>query len=162
MKSYCEECEACRRSDSTKPQESIPIGAIPPPSEPWTELSMDITGPFASAPKYPVCHLTDDITSKGIIQWMKKVFSYFGNPLKIRSDNGPQFVSEEMAEFFASRNIFHDTSPVYSPQSNGLVEVFNRYLKHGIQKFSFYSDGWARKVDELLVHFRCTAQSSGA
>ncbi|MCP4339084.1 MAG: transposase family protein, partial [Desulfobulbaceae bacterium] len=107
--------------------------------------------------KYPVCHLTDDITSKGIIQWMKKVFSYFGNPLKIRSDNGPQFVSEEMAEFFASRNIFHDTSPIYSPQSNGLVEVFNRYLKHGIQKFSFYSDGWARKVDELLVHFRCTA-----
>ncbi|MCP4339085.1 MAG: hypothetical protein GY799_09425 [Desulfobulbaceae bacterium] len=51
MKSYCEECEACRRSDSAKPQESIPIGAIPPPSEPWTELSMDITGPFASAPK---------------------------------------------------------------------------------------------------------------
>ncbi len=153
------------------PQENIPVGAILPLSEPWTELSLDITGPFASAPKsqrfivvlqdyfskYPVCLLTEVITSKWIIQWMKEVFNYFGNPLKICSDNGPQFILEEMAEFFASRNIFHDTSPIYSPQSNGLVEVFNWYLKHGIQKFSFYSDGWTQKVDELLVHFRCTA-----
>ncbi len=111
MKYYCEECEACRRSDTVRPQENIPIGAILPPSEPWTKLSLDINGPLASAPKsqkfivvlqdyfskYPVCYLKDDIKSTAIIHWMKKVFSYFGNPLKICLDNGPQFISEEMA-----------------------------------------------------------------
>ncbi len=88
---------------------------------------------------------------------MKRVFSQFRNPLKIRSNNGPQFVSSEFVEFLESRNIAHDKSPVYHPQSNGLVEVFNRYLKRGIQKYSFFSTDFTEKVDELLVHFRCTA-----
>ncbi|MCP4341801.1 MAG: transposase family protein, partial [Desulfobulbaceae bacterium] len=149
----------------------VPTGEIPPPDAPWMELSLDITGPFASAPfnqrfivvlqdyfsKYPVVLLMEKITTKVIIQWMKRVFSLFGNPLKIRSDNGPQFVSTEFADFLKNRNIAHDRSPVYHPQSNGLVEVFNRYLKHGIQKYSFYSTEFSEKVDELLVHFRCTA-----
>ncbi len=50
-KQYCTECEACQQSDSVKHQENIPTGAIPAPSEHWTKLSLDITGPFDSAPK---------------------------------------------------------------------------------------------------------------
>ncbi|MCP4337402.1 MAG: DDE-type integrase/transposase/recombinase [Desulfobulbaceae bacterium] len=171
VKEFCELCGPCRSSDAVKPQEAVPTGAIPPPDGPWTELSLDITGPFANIPfskrlivilqdyfsKYPVILLTEKITSKIIIRWMKMVLSLFGNPLKIRSDNGPQFISTEFAEFLESRNIAHDRSPVYHPQSNGLVEVFNRYLKRGIQKYSFYSTDFTEKVDELLVHFRCTA-----
>ncbi|MCP4352031.1 MAG: hypothetical protein GY795_41740, partial [Desulfobacterales bacterium] len=98
IKEFCESCGPCRSSDAVKPQETVPIGSIPPPDAPWTELSLDITGPFASAPynrrfivvlqdyfsKYPVVLLMDKITSKVIIQWMKRVFSLFGNPLKIR------------------------------------------------------------------------------
>ncbi len=99
----------------------------------------------------------EKITSKVIIQWMKHVFSLFGNPLKIHSDNSPQFVSSEFAEFLELRNIAHDKSPVYHPQANSLVEVFNRYLKWGVQKYSFFSTDFTEKVDELLVHFRCTS-----
>ncbi|MCP4352032.1 MAG: transposase family protein, partial [Desulfobacterales bacterium] len=157
-------CGPCRLSDAVKLQETVLIGAIPPPDAPWTELSLDITGPFASAPynkrfivvlqdyfsKYPVVLLTDKITSKVIIRWMKRVFSLFGNPLKICSDNGPQFVSMEFAEFLMNRNITHDKSPVYHPQANGLVEVFNRYLKRGVQKYSFFNTDFTEKVDELL------------
>jgi hypothetical protein len=171
VKQFSSECAPCRFSGSVRPQETVPVGAIPPPTGPWTELSLDITGPFSNVPrskrhivvlqdyfsKFPVVLLTDSITSSTIIKWMKKVFSLFGHPLKIRSDNGPQFVSHEFSEFLRTRNICHDPSPVYSPQSNGLVEVFNRYLKHGIQKFSFYSTSFTEKVDELLAHFRTTA-----
>ncbi|MCP4346632.1 MAG: transposase family protein, partial [Desulfobacterales bacterium] len=88
---------------------------------------------------------------------MKRVFSLFGNPLKIRSDNGPQFVSTEFAKFLANQNIAHDKSPVYHPQANGLVEVFNHYLKRGVQKYSFFHTDFTEKVDELLVHFCCTS-----
>ncbi|MCP4343228.1 MAG: transposase family protein, partial [Desulfobulbaceae bacterium] len=73
------------------------------------------------------------------------------------SDNGPQFVSTEFAEFLMNRNIAHDKSPVYHPQANSLVDVFNRYLKRGVQKYSFFNTDFTEKVDELLVHFRCTA-----
>ncbi|MCP4848894.1 MAG: hypothetical protein GY899_13210, partial [Verrucomicrobiaceae bacterium] len=50
IKQFCESCSPCRSSDAVRPQESVPTGAIPPPDAPWTELSLDITGPFASAP----------------------------------------------------------------------------------------------------------------
>ncbi|MCP4342172.1 MAG: transposase family protein, partial [Desulfobulbaceae bacterium] len=139
IKEYCESCGPCHSSDAVRPQEPVPTGAIPLPDALWMELSLDITGPFASAPynerfiivlqdyfsKYPVVLLMEKITSKVIVRWMKRVFSLFGNPLKIRSDNGPQFISTEFAEFLHNRNIAHDRSPVYHPQSNGLVEVFN-------------------------------------
>ncbi|MCP4347184.1 MAG: transposase family protein, partial [Desulfobacterales bacterium] len=177
IREFCQECEPCRRSDSAKPQETVPVGAIPPPDKPWSELSLDITGPFSTAPehqrfavvvqdyfsKYPVVLLTGKITSSIIIKWLKKVFSLFGNLLKIRSDNGPQFISEEFKSFLADLNIHHDLSPNYSPQSNGLVEVFNRFLKRGIQKFNFQSDRgtFDDKLDELLVHFRSTAPENG-
>jgi transposase InsO family protein len=171
VKQFCEECHPCRTSGSAKSTESVPVGSIPPPDKPWTELSLDITGPFANAPhsqrfivvlqdyfsKFPVVLLTNSITSQTIIKWMKRIFSLFGSPLKIRSDNGRQFVSEEFQDFLKIRNIAHDRSAVYHPQANGLVEVFNRYLKHGIQKYAFTSGSFVEKVDELLAHFRATA-----
>ncbi|MCP4339732.1 MAG: hypothetical protein GY799_12785, partial [Desulfobulbaceae bacterium] len=81
IKQFCESCGPCRSSDTVKPQEAVPTGAIRPPDAPWTELSLDITGPFASAPfskhfiivlqdyfsKYLVILLTEKITSKVII-----------------------------------------------------------------------------------------------
>ncbi|MCP4344405.1 MAG: transposase family protein, partial [Desulfobacterales bacterium] len=164
IKQFCESCGPCHSSDAVRPQESVPTGAIPPPDAPWTELSLDITRPFAAAPfnqrfivvlqdyfsKYPVVLLMEKTTTKVIIRWMKRVFSLFGNPLKIRSDNRPQFISTEFTDFLKNRNIAHDRSPVYHPQSNRLVEVFNRYLKRGIQKYSFYTTEFSEKVDELL------------
>ncbi len=143
IKQFCEECRPCRSSSSAKPQEPVPSSTIPPPEEPWMELSLDITSPFTNTPhaqrfiiilqdyfsKYPVVLLTNKTESSVIIKWMKKVFSLFGNPLKIQSNNGPQFTSSEFKDFLDSRNIAHDFSPPYTPQQNGLVEAFNKYLK---------------------------------
>ncbi len=81
IKEFCKSCSPCCSSDAAKPQETVPTGAIPLPDTPWMELSLDITGPFASAPnskrfivilqdyfsKYPVILLMDKITSKTII-----------------------------------------------------------------------------------------------
>ncbi len=50
VKEFCEFCGPCHSSDAVKPQEAVPTGVIPPPDALWTELSLDITGPFASAP----------------------------------------------------------------------------------------------------------------
>ncbi|MCP4336382.1 MAG: hypothetical protein GY679_00855, partial [Mycoplasma sp.] len=83
IKQFCEFCGPCHSSDAVRPQESVPTGAVPPPDTPWTELSLDITGPFASAPfnqrfivvlqdyfsKYPVVLLMEKITTKVIVRW---------------------------------------------------------------------------------------------
>ncbi len=49
IKEYCESCSLCCSSDPVRPQETVPTGAIPLPDAPWMELSLDITGPYASA-----------------------------------------------------------------------------------------------------------------
>ena len=40
-----------------------------------------------------------------------------------------------MTSFLSSRDIKHETIEVYNLQQNGIVEGFNRYLKHGVQTF---------------------------
>ena len=46
----------------------------------------------------------------------------------IRSNNGSEFCSKDMTILFSSLGITHQTSCVYTPQHNGIVERQNRHL----------------------------------
>ncbi len=109
--------------------------------------------------KYPEVLLTTNITSPKITQWLADVFARFGNPRELVSDNGPQFVGDVFKTFLRERNIAHRTTAFYNPQQNGLVEVFNRYLKYGVQAFSADNEDWATGVRRLLFNYRATAPS---
>ena len=63
-------------------------------------------------------------TSHAVITAMKLIFSRHGLPETLRSDNGPQFSSQEMVEFTSSYGIQHVTSSPYFPQSNGMAERY--------------------------------------
>jgi hypothetical protein len=83
------------------------------------------------------------------------MFSRYGYPASLLTDNGPQFVSDEFTTFLAENGIEHLRSAVYNPQTNGKVEVFNRFIKHGVQTFSD-NQPWEESIHELLGHFRAT------
>jgi hypothetical protein len=52
-----------------------------------------------------------------------------GNKVKAaRTDNGGEFIAKELADFFKSKGIEHQTTMAYSPQSNGKAERLNRTL----------------------------------
>ena len=168
-------CQACQASGKSHKAETIPEISISRPEEPWKKLAIDIAGPFYNAPhnkrfivtvidyfsRFPEVLLTDNITSKSIISWLQCVFSRFGNPDSIVSDNGPQFVSSEFEDFLRSRNIKHIRSSVYTPQQNGLVESFNRVLKYGIQAFGSTNQCWQRGIEDLLASYRASSSSPG-
>jgi len=50
------------------------------------------------------------------------MFSRFGIPETLITDNGPQFDSQEMKQFAESYNFNHTTTSPYYPQANGLAE----------------------------------------
>ena len=84
--------------------------------------------------RYPeVCKLTST-TSNAVIQAMKNCFSHHGIPLIVRSDNGPQFDSEEFEKFSANYNFEHSTSSPRYPQSNGFVERGVKTVKNLLKK----------------------------
>jgi hypothetical protein len=164
-------CLACQRSAKSTCPTGIPNFKIPKPEEAWKKIGIDITGPFYNAPKqwqyivvvidyyssFPELLMTTDITTNTITTWLEAIFARYGNPNEIISDNGPQFISAKFTEFLKFRNIKHTRSAVYNPQENGLVEVFNRYLKHGIQAFTSGNVNWRRGILNLLFQFRATA-----
>ena len=58
----------------------------------------------------------------------------------IRSDNALELSkSYEILEFFASTGIVHQTSCVYTPQQNGIVERKHRYLLEVSRALMFQS-----------------------
>ena len=168
---FVRNCLPCQDSAKSAPKLHIEPYRIPLPDSPWEKLAIDITGPFDNAPhnmkfivvlidyysKFPEILCTTDITSARIIKWLKEIFARYGNPIRLVSDNGPQFISSEFINFLHARDIEHERSPVYHPQHNGLVEVFNRYIKHGVQTFQASSTQWSDGLHDLLFHFRATS-----
>ena len=45
---------------------------------------------------------------------------------RIRTDNGGEYVNNELKEFFAVNGILHKLTPAYSPESNGIAKRFNQ------------------------------------
>jgi len=70
--------------------------------------------------------------STKIIEALKPIFDRFGVPHTLKTDNGPQLVSEEFETFLAENGIEHRTTPPFWPQANGEVEPQNRTLMKSV------------------------------
>ena len=167
-------CKACENSEKTHPKSPYQTTAIPRPTKPWENLAIDVTGPFATAPSnckyavvlidyyssYPQVLWTKEATTETVSNWLSEVFACFGNPISLRSDNGPQFTSIAFTNFLANRGIRHQRTPNYNPERNGLVERFNGTLKRATQTFTSNSD-WKQQFLEFIANFRATPLLSG-
>ena len=122
------DCAICCEVDRKSPKE--PLKPTPTPSLPWEEVSSDIFE-FNNAhylivvdyfSNFIEADKLDNLSSSGTINLMKSYFRRHGIPLKLRTDNGPQYSSSEFAEFCVKYGIEHHTSSPYHPQGNGHAE----------------------------------------
>lgn len=74
-----------------------------------------------------------DPNTDNVIDFLRQLFRSEGIPAFLVSDNGVQFVSNNMRSFLTNFGVKHLTTALYSPQGNGLVERVNRILKDSIQ-----------------------------
>ena len=58
------------------------------------------------------------ITSAKIIESLKPIFSHPGEPYKLKTDDGPRFVSEELKAFLAEGGTEHRTTWSQAGKSN--------------------------------------------
>ena len=68
------------------------------------------------------------------IQALRTLFTQFGFPKTIVSDNGPQFVAREFEDFCKANGIQHVRVAPYHPASNGLAERAVCTFKEGLKK----------------------------
>ncbi|KAJ8346504.1 hypothetical protein SKAU_G00279050 [Synaphobranchus kaupii] len=136
-------CHSCQRVQ--KEPGLVPLHPWMWPSSPWERIHVDFAGPFEghmylvvvdAHSKWPEVHIMDSTTASKTIQVLRGLFSRYGIPHILVSDNGPQFCSEEFSAFLKSNGVKHIRSAPYHPATNGLAEHFVQTFKQVFQGHS--------------------------
>lgn len=165
-----QQCHACNMfANRTKNAPLIQTSTAA--DHPWHTLSMDFTGPSMRLngktlftvvdmfSRYPFAFIVKDSSASEVIEHLKTIFSLFGMPKKLLSDNGSSFVSEELQSFITQCGIKQIHSSVYNPTSNGIIERFHGTLKHRLDKL-LLDHTFNESLHQCLYDIRRTINAS--
>jgi len=135
--SQCETCNDFQSKNSKEPMMSHPI-----PQRPWETLSQDLFTHKGLDYLITVDHYSDyfevdklhSTTSVAVIKATQRQFARHGIPVKVITDNGPQFASIEYKKFSQEWEFTHITSSPRHPASNGKAESAVKIAKSLIKK----------------------------
>ncbi|XP_039763642.1 uncharacterized protein K02A2.6-like [Pararge aegeria] len=156
-----QDCDTCQRHRAASPRE--PLAPHPVPALPWEVLAADI---FELQNKYyllvvdyyskfvEVVNLSN-LTSASVINVFRDIFSRFGIPKRLVTDNAGQFCSEQFKLFTNNWGFTHVTSSPLYPRSNGLAERNVRTIKTMMCKSYESGEDWKLS----LLNFRNTPLS---
>ena len=137
------------------------------PEKPWVRVHVDYAGPVNGTyflvlidahSKWLEVLPTKDTSSSCTINLIRKVFSQFGLPLTLVSDNGSNFVSREFELFLEKNGVRHITSAPYQPSTNGQAENSVKTLKSFLKHCA--GEDWRLNLDRFLFQYRVTPHST--
>ena len=143
-----------------------PMQRVEPPTGPWQDVALDLMGPLPTGESllvvvdyysrfYEVGILRSTTVDK-VIDFLGPVFTRYGYPFSVKSDNGPQFVSQVFKDFLVEHGIEHGTSPPLWPQANGEVERQNRTLLKALKVAQVEGKRWQDELQKFLLAYRST------
>ncbi|XP_065219648.1 uncharacterized protein K02A2.6-like [Planococcus citri] len=112
------------------------------PATPWERIHVDFAGPFQGQmfllvvdahSKWIEVEIVPTTSTKVVISVLQKLFSTFGIPKVIVSDNGTAFTSTEFDKFRTAYAIDHKTCAPFHAASNGQAERFVYTLKQSLR-----------------------------
>lgn len=113
--------------------------------------------------KWIECLEVNSLSSKENIEVLHRLFSQFGFPATLVSDNGTCFCSEDFEIFCKKNGMVHITSPVNHPSSNGqaesAVKICKNFLKKICKRNRFPSD-YKEKLGNFLTDYRNTVHAT--
>ena len=164
----CRTCHGCQVVGKPLPPE--PMKRTELPTQPWQDLAADLLGPFSTGgyllvvvdyfSRFFEVAVTKSVTSGKMISCLEAMFATHGLPLSIKTDNGPQFVSEEFEAYLKDNNIEHRTSTPLWPQANGEVERQNRSLLKAMRIAHSERRDWRKELQKFLLGYRSTPHTT--
>ncbi|KAL7849761.1 hypothetical protein SRHO_G00191100 [Serrasalmus rhombeus] len=121
----CKHCNIYSPSQSREPLISRPL-----PDLPWQKLAADLCEfkdrHYLIVIDYfsrwlEILHLPKT-NSEIVIEKLKSIFTRYGIPEELMTDNSPQFSAEQFRNFTAEYDFQHVTSSPHFPQSNGMAK----------------------------------------
>ncbi|XP_063682609.1 uncharacterized protein K02A2.6-like [Bolinopsis microptera] len=160
-------CEPCQLNQK-KPARSTPHPWAKT-MEAWERIHLDFCGPFlgsmwliviCSYSKWLEVVRMTNITSKRVIQELRDIFSRWGLPKILVSDNGSSLTSEEFKVFTNNNQIRHVLIPAYSPASNGQAEVAVGLFKRAMKRMILKNPDVMCNLADWLLNYRNTPHTT--
>ncbi|KAL5516394.1 hypothetical protein EMCRGX_G001700 [Ephydatia muelleri] len=164
---YVKRCHSCQENRQNEPETLLYSWNAP--TEPWAGIHIDYAGPFEGKywlvvidaySKWLEIVAHQSITTLSTIKSLREIFSRFGVPKIIVSDNGTQFASKEFEAFCYSNNIIHAKSTPYHPKTNRLAERAVRTFKERMKASKGSAADWELRLQRFLIAYRNTPQKS--
>ena len=161
----CKKCQV-----NTNSQRLVPLKMSKMPDTPWEELSCDFYGPLKNGKyvfvliddhsRYPIARIISSTSAKQVTPLLDEIFSTFGVPKVLKSDNGPPFNGHEFKEYARAQGFKHRrVSPLW-PRANGLCERFMRNIGKILRNTSVDGSKFEVELINFLRDYRATPQSS--
>ncbi len=166
IKSTVEACHKCQRYKLSQAKEPMEHDPLP------TRIFEEVAADFFELDGHHYLAMTDrysgwldllDIgqaaSSLKLIKCLKEYFSAKGCPVRLYSDGGKQFTSEETQKFMKSWGVMHRLSSPHYPQSNGLAESGVKSLKLLLKKCN--GNAWSEEFRQGLLELRNSPRAGG-
>ncbi|KAG1398648.1 hypothetical protein G6F58_011276 [Rhizopus delemar] len=170
---YVKKCHRCQRHGKKSLKEEL--YPVPVSVKPFDRIALDVKHVQASRSgnRYIIAgidYLTKYVEARPIrfqtaseiaLFLYEEIICRHGCPTIIVSDNGKPFVSKMIQQVCRNFSIIHKTTTPYNPQSNGLIERFNRTLGQILQKRTKEEkDDWDSYLPAALFAYRTIKQGS--
>ena len=159
------QCPQCQEMQPTPPV--APLNPWKWPTRPWARLHLDFLGPFEGKniliaidahSKWIEAACTPSTSSASVMEVMRALFSQFGVPEMVVTDNGSGFISSEFEQFLKSNGVKHTTSAPYHTASNGLAERAVQIVKKGLKKLT--TGTMSARLAKILFNYRISPQTT--
>lgn len=110
--------------------------------------------------KWPEVVPVGTVTAQAIVDILDSLFTRWGLPLTLTTDNGPQLISAEFSSYLSNKGIKHIRTAYYNPQANGGVERFNQTLKNGIRAHLVQGCTFQTALNQTLMHYRASKHAT--
>lgn len=150
--SYCRSCPECQKV-STPRQHRVPLIPLPIMKQPFKRIAIDIVGPLPRSLKgyqYVIVICDSYMWLCHQVSWSHTLemyrcssssgganyvfFSTMGIWHEILFDQGTNFMSQLLKEIYRLMHIHPNRTKPYHPQTDGLVERFNKTFKSMLKK----------------------------
>ena len=148
--------------------EPEPLTSTELPDGPWQLVSADLmdaeTGYHLLVIYYfsrwsNVAVLRNTSTTN-VIRCMECFFVTHGLPRSMRTDNGPQFTSEEFQHFMEERGIEQAKGILYWPPSDGEIQCHNETLLKILHIAKIEKSDFKREMEKYLLAYSSTPYST--
>ena len=136
-------CQLCLKYSRSKVKNMphIALGQEVPPV-PWSKVATDIFHYESHSyllvvdytSRFPIVRELKSMSAQHIAEHFRLIFSEYGWPDTLVSDNGPCYVAETFTNLMKEYAVNHITSSLHYPQSNGLAEKFVQIVKNLFNK----------------------------